>query len=146
MIAQTIESDHDAGKEVFAVVGNAAQPAWDERGREMEALARLWTVHGVMLDRAVFPRLGDVGPLAEELRALQRRVQEMAADLAHRAQQQHDADGRWLTDFEALKRLFDEQCLREDVALVPLIRDRVAPEDVAEMTRAARALRQARAA
>ncbi len=145
MIAQTIEADHEAGKEVFATVGNAAQPAWDERGREMDALARLWTVHGVMLDRAIFPRLGEVGSLAEELRAVQRRVQEMAADLARRAPQ-HDADDRWLADFEALKRLFDEQCRREDAALVPLIRDRVTPEDVAEMTRAARALRQARAA
>ncbi|WP_448189797.1 hemerythrin domain-containing protein [Azospirillum sp. sgz301742] len=145
MIAQTIESDHDAGKEVFAVVGNAAQPAWDERASEMQMLARLWEVHGVMLDRAVFPRLGSAGVLVEDLRSLQRQVSELAADLARRGPE-HDADGRWLTDFETLKRLFDEQCQREDVDLVPLIRDRVAPDDVAEMTRTARALRQPRAA
>lgn len=146
MIAQTIQSDHDAGKEVFAVVGNAAQPAWDERAREMDALARLWEVHGVMLDRAVFPRLGDAASSLGPLRELSRRVAEMAADLARRAERQHDADGRWLTDFEALKRLFDEQCLHEDAELLPLIRDRVAPDQVAEMTRTARALRQPRAA
>lgn len=145
MIAQTIESDHDAGKEVFAVVGNAAQPAWDERAGEMQALARLWEVHGVMLERAVFPRLGNAGAPIEELRALQRRVAELATDLARRGPEQ-DADGRWLTDFETLKRLFDEQCQWEDVALVPLIRDGVPPDQVAEMTRTARALRQPRAA
>ena len=102
MIAQTIESDHDAGKEVFAVVGNAAQPAWDERAREMEALARLWMVHGLMLERAIFPRLGLGAGAVEDLLTLNRRVQEMAADLARRGPE-HDADGRWLADFETLK-------------------------------------------
>lgn len=145
MIAQTIESDHGAGTEVFAVVGNAAQPAWDERAGEMDALARLWEVHGVTLERAVFPRLGDAGALIEDLRSLQRRVAERAADLARRGPE-HDADGCWLTDFEMLKRLFDEQCRCEDVELMPLIRDRVAPDQVAEMTRIARALRQPKAA
>lgn len=144
MIAQTIESDHDAGKEVFAVVGNAAQPAWDERAGEMEALARLWEVHGVMLDRAVLPRL-DAAAGVGGLPDLNRRVAAMAADLAVRARQSHD-DGRWLVDFETLKRLFDEQCGIEDTELVPLIRDRAAPDAVAEMTRTARALREPRAA
>lgn len=145
MIAQTIVSDHDAGKEVFAVVGNAAQPAWEERAGEMQALSRLWEMHGVMLERAVFPRLGDAGGLVEDLRSLQHRVAASAADLAQRGAER-DSDGRWLADFESLKRLFDEQCRREDSKLVPLIRDRVTPEQVAEMTRAARALRQPRAA
>ncbi|HYH39213.1 MAG TPA: hypothetical protein VD860_13395 [Azospirillum sp.] len=145
MIAQTIESDHDAGKEVFAVVGNAAQPAWDERAGEMESLAKLWEVHGVMLERAVLPRLDPAAGL-DGLLDLNRRVAGMATDLAERARRRHDADGRWLTDFEELKRLFDEQCLREDADLVPMIRDRAAPDAVAEMTRTARALRQPRAA
>ncbi|HYG89148.1 MAG TPA: hemerythrin domain-containing protein [Azospirillum sp.] len=145
MIAQTIESDHNAGQEVFAVVGNAAQPAWDERTDEMRALATLWDAHGTMLERAVFPRLGDAsGALIEGLRSLQRQVEAMAADLARRGPE-HDADGRWLADFEELKRLFDAQCQRESAELVPFIRERAAPAEIAEMTRIARALRQERA-
>lgn len=145
MIAQTIESDHDSGKETFAVVGNAAEPAWDERASEMGALARLWLVHGIMLERAVLPQLGAAAAPVQDLLALNRRVQELAADLARRGPDQ-DADGRWLADFETLKRLFDEQCRREDAELVPLIRERAAPDQVAEMTRTARDLRRSEAA
>lgn len=146
MIASLIELDQDAGRGVFAVVGNAPEPAWEGRGAGMEEFVRLWEAHGAMLEQAVYPRLvkavGNGNPV-ETLRGEQGRVIELAMDLAHRAAQR-DADGRWLTDFERLKAMFDGQCLRETTVLVPLIRDRVPPPEVAEMTRQARALRQAR--
>lgn len=146
MIAAIIELDHEAGREVFANVGNATEPAWDHRGDGMRDFASLWDAHGAVLEQAVFSRLSGVagqGALIEALRLQQRRVFELATDLARRAAN-HDADGRWLTDFEELKALFDAQCLREMTELILLIRDRVPPPDVAEMTRQARALRQAR--
>ena len=153
MIAEILEADFEAGREVFAVVGNAAQPAWDERGEEMRGFALLWERHGVMLDRIVLPRLiaaaGDDGDdrseLAGWLRNQNGRVAALAGDLARRAKDR-DADGRWLSDFEELKRLFDAQLLREQGELVSQIRNRVAPTELAEMTREARSLRQARAA
>lgn len=148
MIASLIERDHEAGQGVFAVVGNAPEPAWEGRGAGMQELVRLWEAHGAMLEQAVYPRLPDMaghGGLLEALRGEQGQVVGLAMDLAGRTAQR-DADGRWLTDFERLKALFDAQCLREMTALVPLIRDRVPPPEVAEMTRQARALRHARAA
>ena len=143
MIAGIIELDHEAGREVFANVGNATQPAWDHRGDGMREFAALWDAHGAVLEQAVFKRLSGGGDLVEALRLQQRGVADRATDLARRAAEQ-DADGRWLTDFEELKALFDAQCLREMTELIPLIRDRVPPPEVAEMTRQARALRQAR--
>lgn len=145
MIAQLIESDHVAGREIFAIVGNATQPAWDARAGEMRGLATLWQAHGVMLERAVFPRVGQHADLTEGIGGLHRQVADIAADLAARAPG-HDAEGRWLTDFERLKQLFDAQCLREDIELVPLLRDGVSADDLGEMTRQARALRQSKAA
>jgi len=143
MIAAIIELDHDAGREVFANVGNATQPAWDHRGDGMREFAALWDAHGAVLEQAVFPRLSGEAKFVEALRLQQSGVVGRANDLARRAANQ-DADGRWLTDFEELKALFDAQCLREVTELIPLIRDRVPPPEVAEMTRQARALRQAR--
>ncbi|MGQ9367596.1 hypothetical protein [Azospirillum sp. A39] len=143
MIAQLFESDHVAGQEVFSVVGNAVQPAWDERADEMRGLAALWRAHGTMLEDAVLPRLRQAGlgdGVAEPLRALQGQVVELAEDLAGRAAG-HDRDGRWLADFERLKRLFDDQCLRESGDLMTLIAARLPPEATAELTRQARALR-----
>lgn len=144
MIATIIEQDHEAGREFFADVGNAPQPAWDSRGGGMRDVAALWDAHGAVLEQAVFPLLSGVagqGGVVEALRLQQRRVFELATDLARRSAN-HDADGRWLTDFEELKAVFDAQCLREMMELILLIRDRVPPPDVAEMTRRARALRQ----
>lgn len=146
MIAQTIESDHIAVQELFAAIGNAPQPSWDERAEEMQGIVSRWQAHGTMLERAVYPRLGQAGAaLIEDLREAHRQVEARAADLARRAPQ-HDADGRWLADFEQLKRLFDAQCRLESAELVTFIHERVPPEDVAAMTRAARALRQPTAA
>ncbi|WP_448206224.1 hemerythrin domain-containing protein [Azospirillum sp. sgz302134] len=146
MIAAIIERDQEAGRELFADVGNATQPAWDRRGDGMREFVSLWDTHGAMLQQVVFPRLSTVvagGDLAEALRHQHGRVVELAVDLTRRAPE-HDADGHWLTDFESLKAMFDAQCLREMTDLIPMIRDRVPPPQVAEMTREARALRQAR--
>ncbi|MBP2296731.1 hemerythrin domain-containing protein [Azospirillum rugosum] len=146
MIAAIIEQDHDAGREFFADIGNATQPAWEGRADGMAAFANLWERHGITLDRAVAPHLSAVPQLRTDLDALltqQRLVVERARDLVRRASGR-DADGRWLTDFEGLKALFDDQCQRESSHLLPVIRDRVPPEEVAEMTRAARALREQR--
>lgn len=143
MIAHLIEEDHIAGREVFSVVGNATQPAWDERGDEMRGLAALWQAHGVMLERAVLPRLRSAseGPeLSRRLMALHHEVAGLAADLAVRAPG-HDAEHRWLADFERLKAAFDAQCDLEEVRLVPLIRRVASPDDIARMTRDARSLR-----
>ncbi|WP_029008043.1 hypothetical protein [Azospirillum halopraeferens] len=142
MIAQLFESDHLAGQEVFSVVGNATQPAWDERAGEMSGLAELWRAHGAMLDRVVVPALHRCGVAAadlEEVGALQRRVAELAGDLAARAGRGGDAG--WITDFERLKSLFDAQCLHESSGLMTLIAGRLPPDAIAEATRAARALR-----
>ena len=146
MIAAIIELDHDAGRELLANVGNAPQPAWDRRGGGMRDFADLWDVHGTILEQAVFPRLTKAAgrnDLVETLRIQHRQVADMALELARRAAN-HDADGRWLTDFAELKSRFDAQCLREMTELIPLIRDKVPPPEVAEMTRQARALRQTR--
>ena len=148
MIAQIIEADHTAGQEAFAVVGNATQPAWDARAGEMDGFATLWDTHGTMMERAIFPRLAAAAggaALIEALRDLQRQVTGAATDLARRAAAR-DEGGTWLTDFEALKRLFEAQCLRESTDLVPLIRERLPPDDIAAMTRDARALRQGKSA
>lgn len=145
MIAAIIEQDHDAGREFFADVGNATQPAWEGRAGGMAAFASLWERHGAMLERAVAPRLSALA-LHTDLDALlaqQRLVVERARDLVRRASGR-DADGRWLTDFEGLKALFDDQCRREASELLPIITDRAAPEDIADMTRIARALREQR--
>lgn len=146
MIAAIIELDQEAGREFFADIGNATQPAWDERSASMRDFLALWDTHGAVLEQTVFPRVSAAigrADLVDALRDQQRRVVELAGDLARRATG-HDADGRWLTDFESLKGLFDAQCLREGAELIPLLRDRMPPSDVAEMTRQARTLRQVR--
>ena len=146
MIADILESDFEAGREIFAMIGNATQPAWKKRGQEMAELAALWGKHGTLLEDVVFPHLQSVGgELLESLRLGNGRITELAQDLARRTEE-GDADGRWLTDFEELKTLFDRQLLREQGELAPLILDRVPPAEIAEMTRQARSLRQAHAA
>ena len=144
MIAAIIARDHAAGQELFADAGNATQPAWDERGDSMGALARLWEEHGTLLERAVFPHLGGAGAesLVGTLRNQQRRVADLAHALSRRAADK-GGDRHWLTDFEELKALFDAQCLCEMTELITHIGDRVAPDVMAEMTRQARALRRA---
>ncbi|HYD66279.1 hemerythrin domain-containing protein [Azospirillum sp.] len=150
MIAGIIEDDHDAGRELLAAIGNAPQPAWEERAGEMQALAERWRAHGAMLEQAVFPALG-TGALGAgegsvgEFRDLHRTVAGLAEDLARRAPS-GETDGHWLTDFERLKAAFDTQCERESGALVRQIRERLTPDAIGEMTRRARALRQPRAA
>lgn len=143
MIAQLFESDHVAGQEVFSVVGNATQPAWDERADEMRGLATLWRSHGAMLEQVVLPGLRQAGlgdAAAETVRALQPQVVALAEELAVRAAE-HDRDGRWLADFGRLKGLFDTQCLHESGGLMTLIVSRLPPAALAELTREARALR-----
>lgn len=141
MIAGIIEDDHDAGRELLAAIGNAPQPAWEERAGEMQALAERWRVHGAMLEQAVFPALDGAAGVVEDVGALQRTVAGLAEDLARRAPS-GETDGRWLTDFERLRAAFDAQCERESGALVTLIRERLPPDAIAGMTRRARALRQ----
>lgn len=141
MITAIIEQDHDAGREFLADVGNATQPAWDGREQGIRGFAALWQRHGAILAQVVAPRLTGHGSVLDPLLDQQRLVAERAGDLVRRASG-HDADGRWLVDFEALKALFDAQCLREETELLPLIRDHVPPADVADMTRQARALGQ----
>lgn len=143
MIAGIIEDDHDAGRELLAAIGNAPQPAWEERAGEMQALADRWRAHGAMLEQAIFPALGE-GAFAA-FRERQRTVAGLAEDLARRAPS-GETDGRWLTDFERLKAAFDDQCLHESGALMRLIGERLAPDAIGEKTRRARALRQPRAA
>lgn len=146
MIAAIIELDHEAGRELIANVGNAPQPAWDRRGGGMRDFADLWAMHGTILEQVVFPRLTKATgrtDFVEALRIQHCQVADAAWELARRAGD-HDADGRWLTDFEEMKARFDAQCLREMTELVPLIRDQVPPPEVAEMTRHARTLRHTR--
>lgn len=147
MIAEILESDFEAGREIFAMIGNAEQPAWKKRAGEMTQLAKLWEKHGTVLEAVVFPHLEQAarGELLDALKGWNQRIVELATDLARRTES-HDADGRWLTDFEELKSLFDKQLLREQGEMVPLIRDRVPPSEVADMTRMARSLRQSHAA
>jgi len=145
MIAGIIEDDHNAGRELLAAIGNAPQPAWEERAGEMQALAERWRAHGAMLEQAVFPALGTGEGSVGEFRDLHRTVAGLAEDLARRAPS-GETDGHWLTDFERLKAAFDAQCERESGALVRLIRERLTPDAIGEMTRRARALRTARTA
>lgn len=147
MIAAIIELDHEAGREYFADVGNSPQPSWDRREDGMRAFLAHWERHGAILEQVIVPRLTATlgrSDMVETIRLQQRQVVERTGDLVRRAPQ-HDADGRWLTDFEELKALFDAQCLREMTELIPLVLDRVPAEEVAEMTRQARAMHKTRA-
>lgn len=141
MIADLIQSDHRAGRELFAAVGNAPQQAWAEREGEMRALAGRWQAHTAMLEQAVLRRL----PADERVTSVaegSRRVAAMADDLARRAPQR-DADHRWLADFETLRALFDTQCGREETVLLPLIRDVLAGPDLAALNEEVARLRGA---
>lgn len=141
MIAGMIEDDHMAGRELLAAIGNAPQPAWEERAGGMRALAERWRTHGAMLEQVVFPALGAGEGAVAGIGALQRTVAGLADDLARRAPS-GEADGHWLADFERLRAAFDEQCGRESATLVALIRERLTPDAIGAMTRRARALRQ----
>lgn len=144
MIAALIDSDHRAAREVFATVGNAPQPSWSERTEGLRSLAALWDAHSAMVDRTILPGL----PPSDRLAAVgegNRRFAALAAELGRRAAE-YDTDAEvtgqgWLTDFEALKRLFNAQCDREEAVLLPLLRDAVPPARLAEMTHRARTMR-----
>lgn len=141
MIAALLEADHQAGREVFAAVGNAPQQSWTGRGEDMRGLAALWEAHTGMIEQTILPHL----PPSERLAVVRegnRRIAAMAADLARRAGD-HDADHHWLADFEELRRQFDAQCSREDIILFTLLRDSVPAPQLAEMTLHARAMRWA---
>lgn len=152
LITDLMRDDHEAGREILAVAGNSAFEATAERGTALSRLDRLWRAHGAMMEEAVFPAvdgIAEAGGLLPELRAGQDTVAGLAAELARRADLSNDQDLRdaslwaslWYVDFERLKAAFDAQCLLEAGTLVPLIQDRLPPESIGAVTRAARAVR-----
>lgn len=146
MIAALIDSDHQAAREVFATVGNSPQPSWTERADGMQGLSALWLAHSDMVDRAILPGLPPSDPLTAVAEG-NRRIAALAADLGRRASdgaaERSRADRSWIADFEALKRLFEAQCDREEAVLLPQLRDSVPAPRLAEMTVRARTMRWA---
>lgn len=114
MIADQIEADHGAGRELLALVGNSVQEGSEERGIPLERLLRLWRAHGSMLREAVIPLLPDA-PMADIV-GLQGQVETLCGSLL--AAQAADAPG-WRTDQVRLRELFDRQCLLESAEITP---------------------------
>lgn len=151
MILELIQADHRAGREVFAVAGNSAFEATDERKAVFDRFSRLWAAHDAMMARIVYPQIEqEVGRVeaVEEGRGHQAAVEALIADLAARAGESNDQDlyrhpSLWFADFERLKAAFERQCAIEAEEVVPLIQRRLSPERVGNLTRAAREMRSA---
>ncbi|ACI98105.1 hypothetical protein [Rhodospirillum centenum] len=114
MIAEQIQADHGAGRELLALVGNSVQYGPEERGIPLERLLDLWRAHGAMMRDAVSPLLPDA-PTAE-IGALQGQVEALCGALL--TAQAADAPG-WRTDHVRLRDLFDRQCLLESAEITP---------------------------
>lgn len=114
MIAEQIEADHGAGRELLALVGNSVQYGPEERGIPLERMLRLWRAHGAMLREAVIPLLPDA-PSAD-IAALHGQVEVLCGSLL--GAQADEAPG-WRADYVRLRELFDRQCLLESAEITP---------------------------
>jgi len=147
MILDTILSDHQAGRDIFALAGNSVFEGYAERADLFDRFKALWTAHSDMMDEAVFPVLAEVthqtGPL-DEIREGQRELREMIASLAERAADRSNTNDHWFADFHRLKPIYENQIDREETLIAAMIQHDLQPEQIARMTVAARGIRLGR--
>jgi hypothetical protein len=149
MILDTILSDHQAGRDLFALAGNSTFEGYAERADLFERFNAIWSAHADMMDEAVYPVLAEVThrtEALEEIRNGQRELREMIASLAARAADRSNTSDHWFADFHRLKPLYERQVDREETLLTHMIQHDLKPEQIARMTVAARGIREGRGA
>jgi hypothetical protein len=147
MILDTILSDHQAGRDLFALAGNSVFEGYAERADLFERFNAIWSAHADMMDEAVYPVLADVThrtDALEEIRKGQRELRGMIASLAARAADRSNANDHWFADFHRLKPVYERQVDLEDTLIASMIQEDLKPEQIARMTVAARQIRERR--
>jgi hypothetical protein len=147
MILDIIQSDHMAGRDLFALAGNSAFEGYAERADLFERFNALWTAHVDMMDEVVYPVLAEVThrvEALEEIRKGQRELRAMIASLAVRAADRSNTSDHWFADFHRLKPVYERQVDREDTLITGMIQHDLKPEQIARMTVAARQIRERR--
>jgi hypothetical protein len=149
MILDTILSDHQAGRDLFARAGNSTFEGYAERADLFQRFNAMWTAHADMMDEVVYPVLTEVTHRTEpldEIRNGQRELREMIASLAARAADRSNTSDHWFADFHRLKPVYEHQVDREDTLIAAMIQEDLKPEQIARMTVAARQMRERRGA
>lgn len=147
MILDTILSDHQAGRDLFALAGNSVFEGYAERADLFERFNAMWTAHADMMDGAVYPVLAEVThrtEALEEFRKGQRELHGMIASLAARAGDRSNTSDHWFADFHRLKPVYEHQVDREETLIAAMIQEDLKPEQIARMTVAARQIREGR--
>ncbi len=147
MILDTIQSDHMAGRDLFALAGNSTFEGYAERADLFQRFNAIWSAHADMMDEAVYPVLAEVTHRTEaldEIRRGQRELCKMIASLAARAADRSNTSDHWFGDFHRLKPVYEHQVDREDMLVASMIQEDLKPEQIARMTVAARQIRERR--
>ena len=147
MILDIIQSDHMAGRDLFALAGNSAFEGYAERADLFERFNALWAAHVDMMDEVIYPVLAEVThrvEALEEIRKGQRELRAMIASLAVRAADRSNTSDHWFADFHRLKPVYERQVDREDTLITGMIQHDLKPEQIARMTVAARQIRERR--
>lgn len=147
MILDRMLTDHQAGRDFFALAGNSVFEGYTERAGLFSRFADLWTAHADMMDEAVFPVLAEDADRSEALARLrdgQRRLRGAIADLARRAADETVANDHWFADFHRLKQEYEQQTELEQTLVVRMIQEDLSPDQIARMTHAGDRIRTGR--
>ncbi|HZH27436.1 MAG TPA: hypothetical protein VEY95_09680 [Azospirillaceae bacterium] len=142
-IFELLTDDMQAVRECFAEAGNAPLEGITRTAHQVGRLARILDADRMAVEQALLPPLRRSGRLTPDIQAAYAAMAAVAEE-ARTLSEAPSGEPGWAARFVRLEQDFEAAARRVEADLIPAVREGLSSDEVAQASRAARAVRLGR--